>query len=108
VSLQTLCPPCEIGWRPPLNGAGFRGLAEEQAALSRVATLVARGVPAGELFGAVTEEVARLLSAENVHLIRYEPDYAAPVLAAVGLDPARSCARPDGSSCRHRARPIKA
>jgi GAF domain-containing protein len=60
------------------------GLAEEQAALRRVATLVARGVPARELFGAVTEEVAQLLSAENVHLIRYEPDYAATVLAAFG------------------------
>ena len=31
----------------------------EQAALRRVATLVAEGVPAAELFAAVTEEVAR-------------------------------------------------
>ena len=32
-------------------------LADEQAALRRVATLVAQGVPAGELFAVVTEEV---------------------------------------------------
>ena len=36
-------------------------LADEQAALRRVATLVAQGVPAAELFAAVTEEVGRLL-----------------------------------------------
>ncbi|MEN3313122.1 MAG: hypothetical protein V7645_2451, partial [Actinomycetota bacterium] len=33
-------------------------LAEEQAALRRIATLVARGVPPEEVFAAVTEEVA--------------------------------------------------
>ena len=48
-------------------------LADEQAALRRVATLVARGVPAGELFGAVTEEVGRLLQADAAATIRYEP-----------------------------------
>jgi GAF domain-containing protein len=84
VSLQTICAWCEIGWRAPVTGAGLRGLDEEQAALRRVATLVARGVAAGELFRAVTEEVAGLLAAENVHLIRYEPDDAATVLAAFG------------------------
>jgi GAF domain-containing protein len=67
-----------------LTGAGVRGLAKEQAALRRVATLVARGVPAGELFSAVTEEVRRVLSAEYAHLIRYGPDDAATVLAAFG------------------------
>ena len=48
-------------------------LADEQAALRRVATLVAQGVPAGELFAAVTEEVGRLLSADAAATIRYEP-----------------------------------
>jgi signal transduction histidine kinase len=67
-----------------LNGAGLRGLGEEQAALRRVATLVARGVPAGELFRAVTEEVRRVLSTEYAHLIRYGTDDMATVLAAFG------------------------
>ena len=46
-------------------------LALEQAALRRVATLVARGVQAEELFAAVTEEVARLLGVDHAHLGRY-------------------------------------
>jgi PAS domain S-box-containing protein len=48
-----------------------RRLAEEQAALRRVATLVARGVPPGELFDAVTKEVGALLGADLSGMIRY-------------------------------------
>jgi PAS domain S-box-containing protein len=47
-------------------------LAEEQAALRRVATLVAQGVPPGELFAAVTAEVGRLLRADLAAMIHYE------------------------------------
>ncbi len=54
--------------------AELHPLAEEQAALRRVATLVARGVPAEQVFGAVTEEVGRLLSVGYSALSRYEPD----------------------------------
>jgi signal transduction histidine kinase len=57
-------------------------LAEEQAALRRVATLVARGVPQGELFGAVTEEVGRLLGATLAGMIRYETDATVTPVAA--------------------------
>jgi K+-sensing histidine kinase KdpD len=39
-------------------------LADKQAALRRVATLVAQGVPSSELFAAVTGEVGRLLRAD--------------------------------------------
>ena len=56
-------------------------LAEEQAALRRVATLVGRGVPQEELFAAVAEEVGRLLDADAASLIRYEPTDAGTVLA---------------------------
>ncbi len=38
----------------PVSGEELRVLAEEQAALRRVATLVARGVPPDEVFAAVT------------------------------------------------------
>ena len=48
-------------------------LAEEQAALKRVAILVARGTPSEQVFAAVTEEVGRLLSADMTHMCRYEP-----------------------------------
>ncbi|MEN3356291.1 MAG: hypothetical protein V7637_273 [Mycobacteriales bacterium] len=57
-------------------------LAEEQAALRRVATLVARGVAAEEVFAAVTGEVGRLLSVEYATLGRYEPDAAMTVVVS--------------------------
>jgi signal transduction histidine kinase len=54
-----------------------RGFADEQAALRRVATLVARAAPPEEVFAAVTAEVGRLLSCELAVLNRYDPDGAA-------------------------------
>jgi signal transduction histidine kinase len=59
-------------------------LAEEQAALRRVATLVARGTPPEEVFAAVIEEVGRLLPAGYAHLARYEPDRTLTTVAAWG------------------------
>jgi signal transduction histidine kinase len=49
-------------------------LAEEQAALRRVATLVARGMPPAEVFAAVAEEAGRLLGTDLAHIVRYELD----------------------------------
>jgi Domain of unknown function (DUF4118) len=49
-------------------------LAEHQAALRRVATLVARGANPSEVFAAVSDELARCLHAVNAGLLRYEPD----------------------------------
>jgi signal transduction histidine kinase len=57
-------------------------LAEQQAALRRVATLVARGIPASEVFPAVTDELARSLGVDNASLWRYEADGTATLLAA--------------------------
>jgi signal transduction histidine kinase len=59
-------------------------LADEQAALRRVATLVARAVPEGELFGAVIEEVGSLFGADLAGMIRYEPDLTVTPVAAWG------------------------
>jgi signal transduction histidine kinase len=59
-------------------------LAEEQAALRRVATLVAGGVPEEQLFAAVAEEVCRLAGADTVQMCRYEPDASVVRLAAWG------------------------
>jgi signal transduction histidine kinase len=52
----------------------LRRVADEQAALRRVATLVAQGVPSEAVFSAVTEEIARLLPADVTALGRYEPN----------------------------------
>jgi signal transduction histidine kinase len=64
--------------------AGLARLAEEQAALRRIATLVAQGVPPHQVFAAVTEEVERLLPVDFAHLERYEADDTFTVLASAG------------------------
>jgi len=50
-----------------------RALADEQAALRRIATLVAAEAPPGSVFEQVTGEVARLLGTPSASLVRYEP-----------------------------------
>ena len=57
-------------------------LADEQSALRRVATLVANGVPAPELFSAVTEELGRLIGADIAAFVRLEPGNTAIVVGA--------------------------
>ncbi len=57
-------------------------LADEQAGLRRVATLVARKAPSGEMFAAVGEEVERLLRVESTMILRYERDGTATVVGA--------------------------
>ena len=60
----------------------LRGFADEQAALRRVATLVARAAPPEEVFAAVTEEAGRLLGADYTTMARYDPDGTRTVVAA--------------------------
>jgi signal transduction histidine kinase len=64
-----------------LSGEQLRVLAEEQAALRRVATLVARGAPPEELFAAVAEEVGRLLGTGLAGMARYGSDDTVTVVA---------------------------
>ncbi|HEX3964592.1 MAG TPA: GAF domain-containing protein [Trebonia sp.] len=64
--------------------ASLARLAEEQAALWRVATLVARGAAPEEVFTAVAEEVGRLLPVDQAALCRYEPDGALTFLSQWG------------------------
>jgi signal transduction histidine kinase len=61
-------------------------LADEQAALRRVATLVARGTSPDELFAAVAREVGRVLGVGWTHMARYEPDGAS--IGVAGWSPA--------------------
>ena len=56
------------------NEAELRRYAEEQAALRRVATLVARDVPPNELLDSVAREVGGVLAADTTGVLRYEPD----------------------------------
>jgi signal transduction histidine kinase len=55
--------------------AGYRRIADEQAALRRVATLVARAEPPEAVFAAVAAEAGQLLAVDFAVLVRYdEPD----------------------------------
>src|SRR5207244_543642 len=62
----------------------LRLLADEQAALRRVATLVAQGVSATEVFEVVAAETCELLGADSTQLLRYESDGTATVVALTG------------------------
>ena len=62
-------------------------LARQQAALRRVATLVARGVSQSEVFAAVAEEMAGCLNVGNAEVLRFEDDGAAIVVVASYAEP---------------------
>src|SRR5262249_32058890 len=64
----------------------LRRLADEQAALRRVATLVAEGATSTELFTAVAREVVEVLGFGTVTVDRYESDGTSTVVAAWGHD----------------------
>jgi sugar diacid utilization regulator len=62
--------------------AEYRRLAAEQAALRRVATLVARGAEPLEIFGAVAEEMRRCVPAVTAGLWRFDTDGDITIVAA--------------------------
>src|SRR5438552_14757766 len=64
--------------------AGLARLAEEQAALRRVATLVARGTLPEEVFATVVDEVGQLLRVDLASICRYESDGTLTFVAAWG------------------------
>jgi signal transduction histidine kinase len=72
-------------------------LADEQAALRRVATLVARQPAAGQVLASVTEEVGRLLRAGCTQMLCFEDDGTATAVA--GWVDSDVCGRriPDGT-----------
>jgi GAF domain-containing protein len=68
--------------------AEVQRLAEEQAALRRMATLVAEGAAPTEVFDAVIGEVAQLVGAAQVGLMRSESANEISIVAQRGQDPA--------------------
>ena len=60
----------------------LRRYADEQAALRRVATLVAGGAPPEEVYAGVAAEAGQLLGADLTAVGRYEPDEVLTVLGA--------------------------
>jgi signal transduction histidine kinase len=59
-------------------------LADEQAALRRVATLVAKGEQPDVIFARVAEEIARISHVDNGFVLRFEPDGTVTVVANCG------------------------
>jgi signal transduction histidine kinase len=62
------------------NPTRLQALLAEQAALRRVATMVAGSTPAPALFGRVCEELGELLAVKTTDMIRYEDDGFATVV----------------------------
>jgi sugar diacid utilization regulator len=76
--------------------AEYRRLVAEQAALRRLATLVARGVEPLEVFGAVAEEMRRCVPADTAGLWRFETSGEITLVAAAA-DPAALARWPVGT-----------
>ena len=64
--------------------AEVKRLADEQAALRRVATLVARDASQAEVFAVIADECAQLLRTEDIGMVRYEADGHQLVMASSG------------------------
>jgi signal transduction histidine kinase len=67
-------------FRSDATPARLEALAEEQAALRRVATLVATDVDAGRVFNCVCEELGRVLGVDSTDVMRYEGDGTATMV----------------------------
>jgi signal transduction histidine kinase len=65
----------------------LRGYAEEQSALRRVATLVARAAPSETVFAAVAEEAGTLLQVDFTVIMRYDAGGAATPVGQWAADP---------------------
>ena len=61
-----------------------RVLVDEQAALRRVATLVAQQPPQEEVFAVIAEEIGRLLAVDSIEMVRFQDDRAAVFVAGWG------------------------
>ena len=66
--------------------AELHQIADEHAALRRVAMLVASSAPPAEVFSEVASEVRGLLGADVTTIVRFEPDASATILAGVGTN----------------------
>ena len=70
----------------------------EQAALERIATLVAQEAPEADVFGAIAEEIGGLLGTQEIRMLRFDSDGSAIVVASSGRRDAS--ARPEISPRR--------
>src|SRR5438105_12772186 len=88
--------------RGPVDEARMHQLTDEQAALRRVATLVARGARPAEVFTAVADELGQLIGAEATFVARVDPSRpsrSAPGRPGIpGTEPSGEPPEPEGHS----------
>jgi signal transduction histidine kinase len=72
-------------------------IAEEQAALRRLATLIAHAAPEQEVFEAVAREMGRIVGARHTLIARYEPDNTATSVGVWHVTGGPAAAMPVGS-----------
>jgi signal transduction histidine kinase len=77
-AMSTSAPPADS---PNEDGIELHRLVEEQAALRRVATLVASGAPSADVFSAVAQEVAQVMHLPMIGVYRYDSDGLMTVIA---------------------------
>jgi signal transduction histidine kinase len=82
--IATAIVNCEAREALAVSEARARELANEQAALRRVATLVAQGASPDKLFSAVADEVAGIIDIPVVGVNRYEADGTFTMLGVAG------------------------
>src|SRR5207302_3555603 len=70
----------------PMTNSPFQALLDEQAALRRVAVLVASDPEPQQVFDLVCEEVATVLGIHSTNLTRFEDDGTQTVLAGWSVD----------------------
>jgi signal transduction histidine kinase len=84
-----------MGYRNVMSTSALRAdsrnelhrLVEQQAALRRVATLVASGAPSAEVFSAVAQEVSQVMHMPMVGVYRYDGDGMMTVIATISDRP---------------------
>src|SRR3954454_17489141 len=81
---RVMLMPQAITARP--TATALERLANEQAALRRIAALVAREAAEPEVFAVIAEELARLLGVDDVQIWRYEGDTPEAVASAGEFD----------------------
>ncbi|HEY0534356.1 MAG TPA: GAF domain-containing protein [Actinoplanes sp.] len=89
VYLVTALVVAELAARSRRSALESARLSDEQSALRRVATLIARSAPPADVFEAVTREVGMLCGAEMARMERYEPDGSVAGVAAWSRVPGR-------------------
>jgi signal transduction histidine kinase len=86
VFMVTAAVVSELATRSRREAQESSRLGREQAALRRVATLVARGAPPTEVFTAVADELGPLLGADTTGITRCEADGTVTIVARRGWE----------------------